>query len=53
MHRLEPVEYLIPVGTATSIVVSMVTNLRVGDIPEVNMWCPYTMKDTRPIPAIA
>ena len=31
---------LIPVGTATNIVVSIVTNLSEGDIPEVNMWCP-------------
>ena len=31
---------LIPVGTATNIVVSMVTNLSVGLIPLVNMWCP-------------
>ena len=42
-----------PVGTATSIVVSIVTNLSVGSIPDVNMWWPYTINDTTPIPAIA
>ena len=31
---------LMPVGTATSIVVSIVTNLSVGLMPLVNMWWP-------------
>ena len=48
VHSFQPIEDLVPVGTATNIVVSIVTNLSDGDIPEVNTWCPYTMKATTP-----
>ena len=44
---------LAPVGTATSIVVTMNRDLQNGDIPDVNMWWPQTTNPTTPIPAIA
>ena len=44
---------LAPVGTATSIVVTMNRDLQNGDIPDVSMWCPQTTNPTTPIPAIA
>ena len=38
-ERREPVEDLIPVGTAISIVVTIIGIRSQGDIPETNMWC--------------
>ena len=44
---------LTPVGTATSIVVSITMKRNSGSVPEVNIWWPSTINEISPIEPMA